>query len=41
MIAGDYGIKCDIWALGILAHILITGVPPFVGGTDEKIADNI
>ena len=41
MIAGDYGSKCDIWALGALTYILITGVPPFCGATEEIILDKI
>jgi serine/threonine protein kinase len=41
MIAGNYGTKCDIWALGAMMHLLITGVPPFCGATDDIIKDNI
>ena len=40
MIAGNYGTKCDIWALGVMMHLLITGVPPFCGATDDIIKDS-
>lgn len=37
-IAGhDYHYNFDWWALGILAHELITGLPPFKNDFDEKL----
>ena len=27
----EYDKKCDLWSLGVLAHILLVGNPPFVG----------
>ena len=30
-----YDEKCDIWSIGIILHILLTGNPPFLGRKDE------
>ena len=32
-----YNEKVDIWALGVLAYILITGEPPFCGEDQDQI----
>jgi calcium-dependent protein kinase len=41
MIAGNYGSKSDIWALGVITYLLFTGVPPFCGATEKEIEDKI
>jgi calcium-dependent protein kinase len=32
----NYDERCDIWSLGCIMHVLITGHPPFVAKTPEK-----
>lgn len=32
-----YGKPVDIWAIGVIAHILLVGSPPFTGQTMEEI----
>jgi serine/threonine protein kinase len=33
----EYNTSVDIWALGIITHILFCGKPPFGGKTKEAI----
>lgn len=32
-----YDFKCDIWSLGVITHILLSGVSPFYSESKEKI----
>lgn len=32
-----YNEKCDMWSLGILMYVLLTGKPPYKGHTDDSI----
>ena len=37
----NYTEKCDVWSCGIIMYILLTGIPPFNGETDEEIVTKI
>ena len=37
----DYGKECDIWSLGVMAYIILSGIPPFNGGSDSEIMSAI
>ncbi|KAL3759933.1 hypothetical protein ACHAWU_000556 [Discostella pseudostelligera] len=41
LLKGSYTKSADIWAVGIVAYILLCGYPPFNGDTDPIIFDNI
>jgi calcium-dependent protein kinase len=37
----DYGKECDLWSTGVIAFIVLSGIPPFTGRTDAEIMKNI
>jgi len=41
ILAGKYDRSCDLWAIGVVAYILLTGYPPFNGDTDFDIQQAI
>lgn len=38
---GKYDQRCDIWSLGIILFMLVTGEPPVEGSTNEEVLKNI
>jgi len=36
-----YDEKCDLWSIGVIFYILLTGRPPFDGNDDEEILKNV
>jgi calcium-dependent protein kinase len=41
ILMGEYNQKCDIWSVGIILCILLTGEPPFNGPNDAVIINKI
>jgi len=37
VVLGAYTKKCDIWASGVIAYVMLSGYAPFDGATDEEI----
>jgi len=36
-----YGKGCDVWAVGVIGYLLLTGVPPFKGKTTSQVAQSV
>ncbi|RLV93349.1 Meiosis-specific serine/threonine-protein kinase MEK1 [Spathaspora sp. JA1] len=32
-----YGFKCDLWSLGVIVHLLLSGISPFYGNGEKEI----
>jgi calcium-dependent protein kinase len=41
ILAGTYTEKCDIWSIGVILYILLSGDPPFNGSSDAIIYSKI
>ena len=37
IIRGKYDRSCDIWAVGVVAYIVLCGYPPFNGANDREV----
>jgi len=37
----NYGPKCDIWSTGVIVYILLSGMPPFNGQSDQEIMKKV
>lgn len=40
IINGSYDRACDLWAIGVVCYILLSGYPPFNGYTDSQVHES-
>lgn len=41
VLRGNYNAKCDIWSIGIISYMLLSGSPPFNGQSDRSVVQAI
>ena len=35
--SGNYNEKCDMWSIGVILFVMLSGAPPFRADTDDEV----
>lgn len=38
---GKYDKRCDLWSVGVITYILLSGIPPFEGESEAQLYQKI
>ena len=41
VLRGDYTKKCDMWSIGVICFMLLSGRPPFAGKEEKDILKSV
>jgi calcium-dependent protein kinase len=41
VLEGKYDMRCDLWSVGVIAYILLSGTPPFNGKNEIEVFNKI
>ncbi len=41
VLQGRYDEMCDIWSMGVILYILLSGFPPFQGNSPQEIFEKV
>lgn len=41
VLTGNYTEKCDLWSIGVILYIMLSGKPPFAGQSDREILKKV
>lgn len=41
VLGGKYDMGCDVWSIGVIMYVMLSGYPPFNGRTDEDVLQKV